>query len=84
MSWYSSNFWSEYLEDVPCSADEMKQAVEGALFTGVFYNHNSTRQTIAGMTGNTCTEEKGLFSFLTSHQVKGYIRHKVFPYYSAQ
>ena len=48
------------MEDVPCSADEMKQAVEGALFTGVFYNHNSTRQTIAGMTGNTITEGKAV------------------------
>ena len=50
-SWYSSEFWRENLDEVPCSVEQMEQAVDGAFLFGFAFLNPKEERGIAGMTG---------------------------------
>ena len=66
VAWYSSDFWLRDLEDVPCTAEEMNQAADGAFVIGFYYRNPLPERGIAGITGNPFTDPSILASLLSS------------------
>ena len=46
------NFWRQKLENVPCTAEEMEQAAEGAFLLGFYFRNPEEERGLAGITGN--------------------------------
>ena len=55
VSWYSAEFWRQNLDvdNVPCTIEEMDQAIDGAFLLGFFFRNPVTEKGIAGITGET-------------------------------
>ena len=53
VAWFSSEFWRSHLEDVPCTAEEMEQAADGAFVIGFYYRNRLLTRGIAGLTGKS-------------------------------
>ena len=52
LSWYSSEFWRQNLDTVPCSVEQMNKVAEGAFILGQYYRNRIDERGIAGLTGN--------------------------------
>ena len=51
VAWFSSEFWRTNLDDVPCTAEEMEKAADGAFVIGFYYFSPLVERGIAGVTG---------------------------------
>ena len=49
--WYSSEFWRQNLDDVPCTVEEMELSAEGAFVLGFYYKNPLPEKGIANFTG---------------------------------
>ncbi|KAL3832356.1 hypothetical protein ACJMK2_024008, partial [Sinanodonta woodiana] len=48
--WYEEYWWRNYLEEIPCTREEMDQAAEGHISTGFFYLNPNSVNMISNMT----------------------------------
>ena len=49
--WFSSEFWRQKLDNVPCSDEEMEQAADGAILTAFYFKNPYPERGISGLTG---------------------------------
>ena len=50
--WFGFDFWRRYLEDVPCTLEEMDEVLQGAILVSVHFRNRIEERGIADLTGN--------------------------------
>ena len=50
--WFSTEFWRQKLEDIPCTQEEMEQAADGAFVIGYYFRNRVIERGVAGITGS--------------------------------